>query len=426
MGAVVSGAPSAAATAPLPVAHEVPARRRTGTPRVGVPVRSDADDAETDEEAQAPVAGTIENQAPRARRASASASGSAAASSQAAPRTRRATQDPNATSQVWFEDGERTFDAPDDAPAPRPRKILSPSTADLDDEEPPRKSRFGLYAALGAVLLAGGGLALALGGGGGSERPAAPTAPVPIAAAAPVDAAPSIVIETPDAVVAAVPVDAAAVAVVQPAVPTRPTELGIGTPPPHPPTPTDHGHVPSVDDDPSGRRPTGLGPVAPPLLTPPPGKGSGAHGISGADGPVDPYGSTDAPPDASGDKKAEFDANLGAQQLASGDTAAAAASYKRAAELDPKNVTAVTGLGEIALRQGLFGDAIAHLNKAAKLAPRSSRVFTLLGEAYMNAGQSAQAVANFKKALQLDPDNARAREGFNEASSRVPPPTDDN
>ena len=83
-------------------------------------------------------------------------------------------------------------------------------------------------------------------------------------------------------------------------------------------------------------------------------------------------------------------------------------------------------MGEIALRQGLFGDAIAHLRKAAKLAPRSSQVFTLLGEAYLNSGQNSIAADNFKKALQLDPDNARARDGYNEASSRVPPPTDDN
>ena len=82
-------------------------------------------------------------------------------------------------------------------------------------------------------------------------------------------------------------------------------------------------------------------------------------------------------------------------------------------------------MGEIALRQGLFGDAIAHLKKAARLAPKSSRVFTLLGEAYLNNGQNALAADNFKKALLLDPDNAQARDGYNEASSRVPPPSDD-
>ena len=83
------------------------------------------------------------------------------------------------------------------------------------------------------------------------------------------------------------------------------------------------------------------------------------------------------------------------------------------------------GMGEIALRQGLFGDAIAHLSKATRLVPRSARAFTLLGEAYLNSGNNAQAAAQFKKALQLDPDNARARDGYNEASSRVPPPADD-
>ncbi|HEY6038537.1 MAG TPA: tetratricopeptide repeat protein, partial [Kofleriaceae bacterium] len=64
--------------------------------------------------------------------------------------------------------------------------------------------------------------------------------------------------------------------------------------------------------------------------------------------------------------------------------------------------------------------------KAARLAPKSSNVFTLLGEAYLNSGQNAVAAENFKKALQLDPDNKRAREGYDDASSKVPPPTDDN
>ena len=148
-------------------------------------------------------------------------------------------------------------------------------------------------------------------------------------------------------------------------------------------------------------------------------------------GPQDPYGTAGDPPADPGDagspeKKAEFYAGLGQQQMASSDTAGAAASFKKALELDPKSVAAVSGMGEIALRQGLFGDAIAHLKKAARLAPKSSNVFTLLGEAYLNSGQSSIAADNFKKALQLDPDIKRAREGYDDASSKVPPPTDDN
>jgi cytochrome c-type biogenesis protein CcmH/NrfG len=82
-------------------------------------------------------------------------------------------------------------------------------------------------------------------------------------------------------------------------------------------------------------------------------------------------------------------------------------------------------MGEIALRQGLFGDAIAHLKKASRLAPKSNYVFTLLGEAYLGTSNSKQAADAFKKALQLDPDNTRARDGFNDAQSQVPPAEDD-
>jgi tetratricopeptide (TPR) repeat protein len=171
------------------------------------------------------------------------------------------------------------------------------------------------------------------------------------------------------------------------------------------------------------RRPPGAGSIVP-VSPPEPDRGPSTPGLT--DTPKDPY-DTDGAPAAGGEpeKKAEFFANLGAQQLIGGDTAGAAANFKKALELDGKNVSATTGMGDIALRQGLFGDAIAHLSRAAKLAPRSAKVFTLLGEAYLSSGNNAQAAAQFKKALVIDPDNARARDGYNEASSRVPPLEDE-
>jgi predicted Zn-dependent protease len=168
------------------------------------------------------------------------------------------------------------------------------------------------------------------------------------------------------------------------------------------------------------------GSVAPPVVVPaksaPPARPT-APGLT--DSPKDPYGE-DAPADgAPPERKADFFASLGGQQLNGGDTAGAAASFQKALELDARNVVAMMGMGEIALRQGLFGDAIAHLSKASKLVPKNVKVLTLLGEAYLSSGNNAQAAAQFKKALQLDPDNARARDGYNEASSRVPPPADE-
>ncbi len=71
------------------------------------------------------------------------------------------------------------------------------------------------------------------------------------------------------------------------------------------------------------------------------------------------------------------------------------------------------------MQQGLYPAGIRELKTAARLAPRSTRVQVLLGEAYLNSGNSSAAATAFKRALQLDPDNARARNGFNEASSRL-------
>ena len=52
-------------------------------------------------------------------------------------------------------------------------------------------------------------------------------------------------------------------------------------------------------------------------------------------------------------------------------------------------------------------------------------MFTLLGEAYLNSGNAETAAASFNKALTIDPDSARARNGYNEAAGRLPPPSDD-
>jgi predicted TPR repeat methyltransferase len=171
------------------------------------------------------------------------------------------------------------------------------------------------------------------------------------------------------------------------------------------------------------RRPPSLGATLPTLTGGDAGKRPAVPSLT--DAPKDPYGD-DTPSDGvAPEKKAEFFANLGGQQLLGGDTVGAAANFKKALELDARNAAATMGMGEIALRQGLFGDAIAHLSKAAKLAPHNAKALTLLGEAYLNSGNNAQAAAQFKKALQLDPDNARARDGYNEASSRVAPPDDE-
>jgi serine/threonine-protein kinase len=423
-------------SAPLPVlpaaAAEPPAaapRRRTGTPKVGVPVVATDATAPAEAIPLPPVTGSIEAPTGRAKR----------------PSSQAGTSDSIGISQVWYADGERASEEAENAPSGRARKLISPSSTDMSMyDEPARGKRWPLLVGVLVVGVVGATVAFAVTRGGHGKAEVPPPPRVASSFEVTADAAPSqeIGADTPDAaVVAAAPVDAAvAVAPVKKDVPVvahvdHPKDRHTGG----------GGTTDSFfgTDDPSKRRPggggtttstgSGSGSSTTTTTTVVPtntntSKGSGSTGVSGAGGPVDPYGN-DGPSDpgdgAPPEKKAEYFANLGQQQLIGGDTANAAANFKRATELDARNVTAVTGMGEIALRQGLFGDAIAHLRKASKLAPKSARVFTLLGEAYLNSGQNAPAADNFKKALQLDPDNARAREGYNEASSRVPPPDDD-
>ncbi|HEX4456285.1 MAG TPA: protein kinase [Kofleriaceae bacterium] len=344
-------------------------------------------------------------------------------------------------SSTWFDEGEQASKNADD------RKSLSTSVIDLPnfDEPEPRTRRLwpAAIVVLGLLGAAGAAVAIFAGGSRGSESAKVVQIDTPPAPAAPV-----IPANVPESTIIAAPGSATpAPAPTPPPVVATPTPTPTPTPAPAPAklapkdlvvtTPTnthshDHDRTNSgpdfnlgVDDD-SRRHPQPTATPKPPTptvaITPPAPK----TGVSGGDVPVDPYNSTPATTDSGdGDKKAEFYANMGEQQLASSDTAGAAASFQKAAQLDPKNVAAAMGMGEIALRQGLFGDAISHLKRAARLSPKNSKVYTLLGEAYLNSGQNAIAADNFKKALQLDPDNTRAREGYNDASSKVPPPSDD-
>jgi serine/threonine-protein kinase len=459
-----------AAVAPTPAVE--PERRRTGTPQVGVPILptpgvltgppsmpaplapspitpssplpaalanpKPAEPVKGND--VAPVTGMIE---PRVK--SPTGPVDAVPSGRA---KRPSSQGALTDSSVWFEDGERASEEID-----RNRRKKSPSTSGISPsstdlslyDEPAQTRRWPLV--LGGLLLLGlvGG-AVALGMSHSDKKAKAAqtdtTPPTPVLAGSDVPPSQVIDTQTPPTQVAAKPIDTK----VDPKTDVKHTTSTktSGTPKSTKTTKTSPTTT-NTNDDAASRRPTGGGwfdsgdttnnnttttptntTITNPTTTTPTNNGTG--GVSGGGGPQDPYGAgaDDPPPEGvSADKKAEFFANVGSQQLASGDLTGAAASYKKALEIDAKNVVSVIGMGDIALRQGLWGDAVTHLKKAARLAPKSSRVFTLLGEAYLNSGNNTLAAENFKKALQLDPENTRARDGYNEASAKVPPPEDE-
>jgi len=454
-------------------------RKRTGTPRIGVPIMPAPESASAGQpratlagqpvappvtppvlSAQAPVAGVIDPGTPASSAEAASRSGRVSivvqdGTAEPAARTRDAETvlppaAPEASqprgkrprpasaelriSQVWYDEGEQLSDSDDRAT--RARRTISPSTVDvMYDDEPPRR-RWGLIAGLGTFAVIGGIMVFALARGGSSNVPGPAAQPAQSATAAPQPAvAAPAASEPPASEVIATAGSSSA----KPAGKTTPSPVTTAPPPAPrraetrtasdlhaaapPPARRSEPSMPVLGSEPI-RKPPSLGTVvASPAPLP---STAAAKAPSLTDMPKDPYGSDEPPADGvAPEKKAEFFANLGAQQLIGGDMAGAAASFKKALELDNKSIAATLGMGEIALRQGLFGDAIAHLSKATKLAPRNARALTLLGDAYLSSGNNAQAATQFKKALQIDPDNARARDGYNEASSRVPPPSDD-
>ncbi|MBP9087034.1 MAG: protein kinase [Kofleriaceae bacterium] len=336
--------------------------------------------------------------------------------------------DQSGVSSVWFAEGDQ---ADHSAPLPRRAQRDAYSTSATDLVEAPNRSK--RWWIVGGVLLLLTGTAVALIASSGSDSSdKKPTA----VAIVPVDASTAAVaIDAPL-------VDASIDAVVATTNRTTPTggtgntgnapipQVGVTAP-----------LRPSTGDAILDRRPASFKPDAAPdtaahpaVVTNPTGpQHPTTTGVSGTDQTLDPYASSATPvittnnngsnaapmPQPSAEdpiKQAESLAFIGEQALASGDAGGAAANFRKALELNPRNLAATLGLGDLALQQGSFGDAISHFRKATRLAPRSSRAFTLLGEAQLGNGNKDNAAESFKQALTLDADNARARNGYQDAT----------
>jgi tetratricopeptide (TPR) repeat protein len=138
-------------------------------------------------------------------------------------------------------------------------------------------------------------------------------------------------------------------------------------------------------------------------------------------------------------------AALGEAQLAAGKGADAAASFRKAVELDAKHTAARVGLAHALVAQGKGAEAVIEAKKAAEadpnsgaafaahglailaenkangpaalneagqaafLAPRNAAVQVQVGRIFEQAGNPDQAVSAFKKALEADPDYVPAQ-----------------
>jgi len=85
------------------------------------------------------------------------------------------------------------------------------------------------------------------------------------------------------------------------------------------------------------------------------------------------------------------------------DWAGAETEFKRALELNPKNVDALDMYGRYLTWCTRFDEAIATMTRALELDPLSLAINTYLGMALFAAGQYDQAIKQCQKALELDP-----------------------
>lgn len=112
-------------------------------------------------------------------------------------------------------------------------------------------------------------------------------------------------------------------------------------------------------------------------------------------------------------------------------------AFAHVLELDPDNLDALRGLGNVCFDQRRFDKAIAAYQHYLRLKPRDVQVVTDLGTMYMAQHNSHEAIARYDTALALDPgffpaqfnlavaylmlnDNPNAREALSRARPLAP------
>jgi tetratricopeptide (TPR) repeat protein len=74
---------------------------------------------------------------------------------------------------------------------------------------------------------------------------------------------------------------------------------------------------------------------------------------------------------------------------------------------NPRDVNALTQLGNLYYDHGQFRDAAEWYGKALEINPNNADVRTDRGTSYWNLGQADAAIAEFQKALEADPSHAQ-------------------
>jgi tetratricopeptide (TPR) repeat protein len=103
--------------------------------------------------------------------------------------------------------------------------------------------------------------------------------------------------------------------------------------------------------------------------------------------------------------------NLALASIDLGELELAEAHYRESLAIQPQPAI-YNDLGVVQERLGLPDDAAASYRKALELDPKSSAAHTNLGSSLMRSGKQAEAEKHFRAALEADPKNAVAQQGL--------------
>jgi tetratricopeptide (TPR) repeat protein len=114
-------------------------------------------------------------------------------------------------------------------------------------------------------------------------------------------------------------------------------------------------------------------------------------------------------------RTADMHVNLGNAWLTMGELDEAVACYRRALELDPRSTTAHDYLGMALARQGHAEEALASFRRASELDPRFAQAHANAGEVLVALGRPEEAALSFGRALELAPRNPNNHNNLGQA-----------
>jgi hypothetical protein len=94
-------------------------------------------------------------------------------------------------------------------------------------------------------------------------------------------------------------------------------------------------------------------------------------------------------------------AQKGKSALARGNGGAAEQWFKSALFHDPRNLTALRGLGDLYFNRASYSSSARYLKRATRAAPKDGSLRIMLGDAYFKMGKTSDAKAQYQKAKEL-------------------------